>query len=130
MRLLSIALICISLAAPAMAKPHLREVKEIDDALMQIAIADEIRKTCSGINARLIRALGQINQLEAKARSLGYSDGEIDDYVTSKSEKRRMRGKAEAWLAGQGVNAKDDKALCAFGEAQIQRKTYIGSLLR
>ena len=125
------AILAVSLGATAaMAKPPLRDVKEIDDTLMQIAIADEIRKTCDDISARMIRGLAQVNALESKAKSLGYSKDEIDDYVTSKSEKKRMRSKAEAWLASQGVNAKDDKALCAFGHAQIDKATYIGSLLR
>lgn len=136
MRLIPTILTCAALAAPmaaptnALALPPLREVKEIDDTLMQIAIADEIRKTCGDISARMIRALAQINALESKAKKLGYSDSEIDDYVTSKSEKKRMRSKAEAWLTSQGVNSKDDKALCAFGKTQIAKDTYIGSLLR
>ena len=129
MRLIPTVLLCVALAVPAVAKPALRDVKEIDDTLMQIAIADEIRKSCSDISARMLRALGQVNALESKAKTLGYSDQEIDDYVTSKAEKKRMRAKAEAWLASQGVNAKDKKALCAFGHAQIDKKTYIGSLL-
>lgn len=130
MRLLTTGILCLCLATPVAAKPHLRDVAEIDDTLMQIAIADEIRKTCDGISARMIRGLAQINSLESRAKALGYSKSEIDAYVTSKSEKRRMRAKAESWLASQGVKANDDKALCAFGRAQMDRKTYIGSLLR
>lgn len=130
MRLIPVLTLCLALAAPAFAKPHLREVPEIDDTLMQIAIADEIRKTCDDINARMIRAFAQVTQLESRAKSLGYSSDEIDDYVSSKSEKRRMREKASGWLAAQGVKADDDKALCAFGKAQIKNDTYIGSLLR
>ncbi|WP_425070419.1 DUF5333 domain-containing protein [Sagittula sp. S175] len=129
MRLIPTVILCLAIAAPAMAKPALREVKEIDDTLMQIAIADEIRKSCDDIGARMLRALGQVSSLKSKAQSLGYSSAEIDEYVTSKAEKKRMRSKAEAWLASQGVNAKDDAALCAFGHAQIDKKTYIGSLL-
>ena len=134
MRLIPSILFGLTLSAvtvsPVLAKPHLREVREIDDVLMQIAIADEIRKTCDGISARMIRGLAQVNKLESRARDLGYSDQEIDAYVTSKSEKKRMRGKAEGWLASQGVNAKDSKALCKFGKQQMKSGTYIGSLLR
>ena len=130
MRLIPTLTLCIALATPVLAKPHLREVKEIDDTLMQIAIAAEIRKTCDGINARMIRAFAQVTQLESRAKSMGYSKDEIDDYVSSKSEKRRMRDKASAWLASQGVDAKDDAALCGFGKDQIKKDTYIGSLLR
>ncbi|MFW2586872.1 DUF5333 domain-containing protein [Sagittula sp. SSi028] len=130
MRLIPLVSLCVALAAPAMAKPHLSEVKEIDDRLMQIAIADELRKTCDDIDARMIRGLGQLNELRSQAKSMGYSNDEIEDYVTSKSEKKRMRQRAEAWLSGQGVNSKNNDSFCAFGRQQISKGTYIGSLLR
>ncbi|WP_136441447.1 DUF5333 domain-containing protein [Pacificoceanicola onchidii] len=112
------------------AKPPLRDVAEIDNGLMAIAIADEIRKTCDGISARMIRAYSTIKALESRAGELGYSEEEIEDYVTSKTEKKRMRAKASAYLAGQGVDADNAAALCAFGERQIAKGTAIGVLLR
>ena len=126
---LSVMLV-LTAALPAEAKPPLRDVAEIDDTLMAIAIADEIRKNCDGISARMFRALGTINGLKTRARDLGYSDDEIDEYVTSKSEKRRMRDKANAYLAGQGVSAGDLGQLCQFGRQQISKGGDIGRLLR
>jgi hypothetical protein len=124
-------LLCLA-AAPAVveAKPPLRDVAEIDDSLMAIAIADEIRKTCDDISARMIRALSTINGLKSRARELGYSDAEIENYVTSKSEKRRMRAKATAYLQAQGVADRSPESLCRFGAAQIKSGTEIGRLLR
>ena len=49
--------------------------------------------------------------------------------MTSKAEKARMREKATDFLAANGVNAKDTKALCAFGKEQIAKSTAIGVLL-
>jgi hypothetical protein len=126
----TLALCCVLAAFPAAGKPPLREVAEIDNGLMVVAIADEIRTRCDGIGARLFRALGTLNALRARALELGYSDGEIDAYTGSAEEKRRMRAKAEAWLAARGVDAADDAQLCAFGEAQIAGATAIGVLLR
>ncbi|MBS0124295.1 DUF5333 domain-containing protein [Thetidibacter halocola] len=130
MRLVPTVLLCAALALPAAAKPPLRDVAEIDNALMAIAIADEIRKTCDGINARLILAYTTINALKSRAESLGYTEDEIDAYVTSKSEKDRMRAKATAYLASKGVDAKDKGELCAFGKAEIASDSAIGRLLR
>lgn len=130
MRLIPAALILLGLATPVLAKPPLRDVAEIDNGLMAIAIADEIRKECDDIKPRMIRALSQLNTLKGKAEAMGYSDEEIDDYVNSKSEKARMRQKAEDWLAGQGVDAKDTRALCAFGKADIARGGPVGTFLR
>ncbi|ETX29480.1 DUF5333 domain-containing protein [Roseivivax isoporae] len=120
----------LAVPAAAQAKPPLREVSEIDDGLMAVAIADQIRKSCDGISARMIRAYSRLNTLKSRAESLGYSSGEIEDYVTSKDEKRRMRAKAERYLAQRGVDAADETQLCRFGRAEIASNTAIGSLLR
>lgn len=130
MRLIPFLTVCLLVAAPVAAKPALKDVREIDDGLMQIAIADEIRKSCSNISARMIRAMGRLNALERKAKDLGYSKSEIDAYVNSKAEKKRMRAKATSYLKTKGVNANDTKALCRFGKSEISRGTAIGSLLR
>jgi hypothetical protein len=124
------AVLCLTLAAPVAAKPPLREVAQIDDALMMVAIADEIRKTCSDISARMIRALGTVNGLKAQAQALGYTDDEIKDYVRSDAEKKRMRAKATGWLAARGVAASNSAQLCRFGKSEIARDSEIGRLLR
>jgi hypothetical protein len=131
MRFLSSLLVVFAMIGTAvMAKPPLREVAEIDDMVMKVAIADEIRKSCDGINARLLTAYLTLNGLKSLAREKGYSDEEIEKYVTSKSEKERMRLKAEAYLAENGVQANDRTALCQFGKTQIQAQTEIGQLLK
>jgi hypothetical protein len=123
-------LACVVLATTVSAKPPLREVKEIDDMVMVVAIADEIRKSCDGIGARLMRAYSTLNELKSLARDKGYTEDEVEDYVTSKTEKQRMRAKAERFLAGNGVNAGDKTALCSFGKRQMQSQTEIGRLLK
>ncbi|SDY07460.1 DUF5333 domain-containing protein [Citreimonas salinaria] len=124
-------LVAAALAAPvqAQSKPPLSQVPQIDDALMVIAVADDIRKRCDGIGARMVRAYITINNLKSQAQSLGYSDQEIDDYVTSKEEKARMKRKALAWLAAQGVDGTDTEQLCRFGQRQIDSNSAIGRLL-
>ncbi|MDU8910557.1 DUF5333 domain-containing protein [Aestuariicoccus sp. MJ-SS9] len=122
--------LALVLASGALAKVPLRDVAEIDNSLMAVAIADEIRKTCDGISARMFRALGVLNALKNHARDLGYTDDEIEAYVTSKAEKARMRDKATAYLAERGVVADDKSQLCAFGREEIARGGPIGDLLR
>lgn len=131
MRLLTATLIvALSVGGVASAKPPLRDVAQIDDALMHVAIADAIRKSCSDIDARLIRAYSELNRLKALARDMGYTDDEVEDYVTSKAEKARMKDKAEQFLQANGVRPDDIPALCRFGQSQIQAQTDIGQLLR
>ncbi|WP_420567029.1 DUF5333 domain-containing protein [Thalassovita sp.] len=120
----------ITAAMPAFAKVPLRDVAEIDDGLFAVAVADEIRKQCNSISARMFRALGYMNALERRARDLGYSKAEIDAYVKSPDEKARMRKRGEAYLKANGVSYADPETFCTLGRAEISKGTQIGQLLR
>ena len=125
------ALVALSLGAqPVAAKPPLREVAEIDDGLLWIGIADEIRKTCPDISARMVSAFTRLNELRNKALTLGYSADEIKAYVRSDAEKARMRQRGYAWLETKGVAVGDVQGYCALGREEIDRNSSIGSLLR
>ncbi|MFP7570789.1 DUF5333 domain-containing protein [Marivita sp. S2033] len=128
--LISVLGLTLLTATSALAKPPLRDVAEIDNGVMAVAIADEIRKSCDNINARLIRAYSALNALKSRARDLGYSDDEVEAYVTSKAEKARMRDKAEQFLKSRGVVPEDTSALCRFGASEIANETAIGRLLK
>ncbi|MEC3860041.1 DUF5333 domain-containing protein [Mesobacterium sp. TK19101] len=129
-RLLTGALVAALLAGQAHALPPLREVKQIDDGLLAVAIADELRKRCDTLDARMFRALNYLSSLKDAARGLGYSDAEIEAYVSSKSEKDRMRARGEAYLKTKGVTIGDYAAYCTLGEDEIARGSAIGKLLR
>lgn len=131
MRILVVALLGASLlAAPVMAKPPLGEVAEIDDALFDLGVADRIRKNCPTINARLIRAIGYLRNLEQKAHAMGYTQAEIDAYTDSEVEKNRLRAKAATFFRTQGVETSDPQSYCDLGLQEIQKSSRIGSLLR
>lgn len=129
-RSLSLFVLSLTVASGAVARPALRDVAPIDDGLMAIAIADDIRKRCDGIDARMLHALSVLHGLKSEAYRLGYSRAEVEDYVTSRSEKARMRGKAEAYLTARGVDPKNKNQICAFGAAEMKRGGPIGELLR
>lgn len=128
--LVPVLLFCLGFAAAVSAKPPLREVSEIDDRLMVIAIADEIRKTCDEIEGRVFKGIFTLKALRSRAKDLGYTDDEIDSYVNSKAEKKRMRQKAEAYLASQGVDVSDEAALCRYGREEIARGGPVGFFLK
>ena len=71
-----------------------------------------------------------INALESRAKRMGYSDEEIEDYVTSKAEKKRMRKRGEAFLKARGVALDNDAAYCTFGREEIAKGSQIGVLLK
>jgi len=114
----------------AEAKPPLRDVKEIDNELYYIAIANEISEYCPSISGRRMKAIGVIWGLKSKANKLGYSDKEIRAYVDSDAEKARMRPKGEAYLAQHGVTYDNPQSFCTLGRAEIDRNSAIGVYLR
>lgn len=118
------------LAAPVAAKPPLRDVPAIDDALLDLGIADLVRKNCPDISARMLTAITYLYRLKDKARDLGYSDAEIDAYVDSDAEKARMRARGAAFFQARGVDTSDPQSYCALGRAEIQKSSRIGSLLK
>ncbi len=120
----------LTLPAVALAKPPLREVKEIDNELYYIAIANEISEYCPSISGRRMKAIGVMWGLRSKANQLGYSDSEIRSYVDSDAEKDRMRAKGEAYLAQNGVSYDRPNSFCTLGRAEIERNSAIGVYLR
>ncbi|KAG1649488.1 putative 14 protein in nqo3 5'region [Nymphon striatum] len=113
----------VLIAVPAMAKPPLREVAAIDDALFDLGLADIIRKNCPTIGARMFKAIGYVRALEKKAQSMGYSKAEIEAYTDSDVEKNRLRAKAATFFS-------DPQSYCVLGQQEIQNSSRIGSLLR
>ena len=131
MRVMGSMILALGLMAGAVsAKPALRDVAEIDNGLLAVALADEIRKNCDDISARMIRAYSYVSNLENRAVALGYSKDEIEDYVTSKAEKARMRARGEAYIKAEGLDPKDKADLCQLGKQEIAKGSQIGALLR
>ncbi len=131
-RIAPLAAILTLAAVPVLAqdRPPLREVSEIDDPLLMVAIADDLRKTCDNLEPKMIRAYATLRHLKGVARDRGYSDDEIEDYVTSDAEKERMRKRGTDFLAKRGVDRGDKTAYCTFGEQEIAKGSQIGVLLR
>lgn len=120
----------ISSTGIAQAKRPLEEVTSITDGLLWIGIADEIRKTCPNISARMFKALTRINGIHNEAKSLGYSKDEIDTFRTSDANKAEMRSRGEAYLQANGVVLDDPETYCTLGRAEIAKSSQIGTLLR
>lgn len=125
-------LAAMMLAAPAMAagKPALRDVAQIDDRMLWVAIAIEISDRCDSIDPRTMRGLTYLWDIRSTAQQLGYSHDEIKAYVDSETEKARMRERGEAYVRAQGLNPDNDADLCTLGQAEIAKGSQIGAFLR
>ena len=132
MRMTGTALAALGFAAlvPAASAASLSQETDINDALFEIAVANEIRKECDSISPRIFTAIGRMNDLKAEARQRGYSDAEIDAYVNDKAEKRKMRARRNDYIRAQGAIPDDGPSLCALGQTEIAKQSPIGALLK
>jgi len=120
----------VAAAGSAAANQNLRDIKSIDDTVFDVAVANEIRKNCPDISARVLPALSLYRSLRTQARALGFTDEQIDAYADSDWEKARMRARGDVYFRANGVVASDPQSYCALGRREIQKSSRIGSLLR
>ncbi len=125
----SLIVATLALAAPAFASGLQNETK-INNGLLAVGIADEIRNRCDSISARTFTALGFLNSLKREARDKGYSNDEINAYTKSNAEKAKMRKRGQAYLAQNGASTTDAASMCRLGRAEIAKRSQIGVLLR
>lgn len=118
------------LGVPAAAAGSLAQETDINQRLMEMSVADEIRKRCDSISARMFRGFALMNELKAAAVARGYSEAEIEAYVTDKEEKRKMRARADAYIRAHGAEPNDGPSLCVLGRDEIAKQSRIGALLK
>ena len=116
-------------AGPAAALEPLSQEKYINDRLTSARIADRIRRECPTIDARILYAFGEARKLKAYAQKKGYSNKQIDAFLDSKAEKKRIYAVAEDYLTRHGARPGDAASFCAIGKKEIAGKTLIGSFL-
>ena len=117
-------------ATPALALVPINENPEIRDKLLQGFIGDAIADNCPSIEARNLRALGELNKLRDYALKQGYEAKVVREFVTSKEEKAKFKAEAAEWLKAKGAEPGNAAAYCQIGEAEIARESLIGYLLR
>jgi hypothetical protein len=123
-------LISLAVATPALALVPISEEPHINDVLLQGFIGDAIDDNCDTIEARKLRALGELNKLRDYALEQGYTADELRDFVSSKEEKARGKALAADWLKERGAEPGNPEAYCRIGEEEIAKESLIGYLLR
>jgi hypothetical protein len=117
-------------ATPALALVPINENPEIRNKLLQGFIGDAIADNCPSIEARKLRALGELNKLRDFALNQGYEADVVRAFVTSDAEKAKFKAEAAEWLKAKGAEPGNADAYCAIGEAEIAKESLIGYLLR
>lgn len=130
MKRFAMTLAALAIATPALALVPINEEPTIVDTLLQGFIGDAIDDNCDSIEARNLRALGELNRLRDRALEMGYSADEIRAFVTSKEEKAKGKAMAAEWLKAKGAEPGNSAAHCTIGEEEIAKESLIGYLLR
>ncbi len=125
-----IAMGLTGLAGASSAKPALKDVAAVREGIIATGMAYEITQKCSSISPRYFRAIGYLNTLKSHARSLGYTNAEIDAYVDNKAEENRLKGIARARLADLGAVSGNGDSYCTVGRTEMSQNSVIGQLLR
>ncbi len=123
-------LLATALPVVAAAQTPLRDVAQIDDRMLWVAIALEISDRCDRIDPRTVRGLNYLWATRSQAQKLGYSNAEIKTYIDSEAEKARMRARGESYMRAQGLDPTRDADLCTLGQAEIAKGSQIGAFLR
>ncbi|MDB4558758.1 DUF5333 domain-containing protein [Amylibacter sp.] len=129
MRFIVITIMSLTIATSALANPPLRDVKPINDGLLYVGLADEIRKNCKSISGRLFRGVGRLRAIHKSAVDMGYSKSEIETFVESRAEKNRLKALGQSYLKANGASLNKPDTMCALGRKEIAMKSAIGTLL-
>lgn len=124
-----LALALLMPAAALAEVPPLGQVPRVAEGLIATAIAYEIGERCDSLDGRRLAGLGFLLSLQAHARSVGFSQDEIDAYVDDDAEKDRLEAIARERLRGMGAVEGDGESYCAAGRAEIAAGTQVGRLL-
>jgi len=108
----------------------LSQEADINKGLFYMAVADEIRKRCGDISPRVVTAISYMRALKAEAQSRGYTEAEIDAYITDKAEKRKIRGRSDDYIRSMGAMPNDGPSLCELGQSEIAKQSPIGKFLK
>ncbi|WP_239494597.1 DUF5333 domain-containing protein [Roseovarius amoyensis] len=116
--------------AAASAESGLQAETDINAGLLDLAVADKIRRECGNIGTRFFRAQSYVNDLKKMAEKRGYSRDEIDAYINNDVEEAKMREKRNAYFEARGASNLDAASLCVLGRAEIAQGSRIGRLLK
>lgn len=107
----------------------LSQEKYVNDRLIAARIADRVRRECPSYGARMVYAWGQARALKRYALDKGYSEAQIETFLDSKDDKKRIYAVAEDYLKRKGAKKGDAQSFCAVGDQEFASKSYIATFL-
>jgi len=127
---LFVAFVPIGAASSKAEVPPIEANPEIVETLHAIGTADRLRRQCSSVEGRVVKAYFELRRLENRAKEMGYTTSNIEDLLANEAAKDELEKRILAELSGRGAAPKDTAAHCAIANEEILRKTPVGRLLR
>ena len=124
------AVLAAALSLPLPAAAGLGDEREVTERLIVVGMADQLRKTCGEVDARMVRAYAYLRDIARIALDLGYDRATIEAYIEDREVKDGLRAVAARRLEARGVRAGDVAAHCRAAREEIARGTAVGWLLR
>jgi len=116
-------------AVPVQARQSLAKDVHITKSLVAAGVGDTLRQNCPSISARYFVVLRKARALERYAADLGYSGEEIERFIGSKKQRRRIRKAVRSYLVENGVVEGAKETYCSLGRAEIAKDSLIGQLI-
>lgn len=101
----------------------------LEAGLEIVAEGHILRKYCDKISLRLFRGISLMMSLKSRARTLGYSEAEMQAYFDDKAQKKRVEDKAMAALVALGANVGRPESFCEVARKQIEADQGFGHYL-
>ncbi len=128
--LLLAVVFAVTTTTSASALTPLHENKQVINGFYVLGMADVLRRGCSDIKPRWIRAYNYLKSLESYAKKAGYSQAQIDQLTDNDAEKDKLEARIRADLAKRGASPKTPEGYCTVGREEIAKGSAAGRLLR
>ncbi|SFI57005.1 DUF5333 family protein [Celeribacter neptunius] len=102
---------------------------EITAVLVDNMIVTELTTICPKLAPRTVRVNRQAKEMMGTITAKGYGARDIQS-LQDPAFLATLAAKSERFFAANGIEKRDTEAMCAFGKAQIAKRTPLGKLMK
>ncbi|NIY80301.1 DUF5333 domain-containing protein [Celeribacter sp. HF31] len=116
------------MATPVLAQDITTD-EEISAVLVDNMIVTELTTICPKLAPRPARVNKQAQEMMGVITTKGYGPEDIQS-LQDPAFLATLAAKSESFFAANGIEKRDTEAMCAFGKAQIAKRTPLGKLMK
>ncbi|NVK46177.1 MAG: hypothetical protein HWE33_07725 [Rhodobacteraceae bacterium] len=122
------AVLIALMATPVLAQDITTD-EEISAVLVDNMIVTELTTICPKLAPRPARVNKQAQEMMGVITAKGYGPEDIQS-LQDPAFLATLAAKSESFFAANGIEKRDTEAMCAFGKAQIAKRTPLGKLMK